>query len=99
MKQPNGPQQPNDNQTEVKADIITPAEKPRKQNKTKIRFRQNLDTKAKSNYRGSAENPAHQKFYIHFFIDNSNVNFILYTLSCPKLNSGQLKAYKLMFAL
>ena len=47
-------------------------------------------TKAKSNYRGSAENPATQKFYIHF---------ILYTLSCPKLKSGQLKVYKLMFAL
>ena len=56
-------------------------------------------TKAKSNYRGSAENPATQKFYIHFFMDNSNVNFILYTLSCPKLKSGQLKVYKLMFAL
>ena len=37
------------------------------------------------------ENPAHQKFFIHFFIDISNVNFILYNLSCPKLNSGQLK--------
>ena len=45
------------------------------------------------------ENQAVQKFYIHFFIDNSNVNFILYTLSCPKLKSGQLKVYKLMFAL
>ena len=56
-------------------------------------------TKAKSNYRGSAENPAHQNFFIHFFIDNSNVNFILYNLSCPKLKSGQLKVYKLMFAL
>ena len=56
-------------------------------------------TKAKSNYRGSAENPAIQKFYIHFFIDNYNVNFILYTWSCPKLKSGQLKVYKLMFAL
>ena len=31
MKQPNGPQQPDDNQTEVKADIITPTEKPIKQ--------------------------------------------------------------------
>ena len=48
-------------------------------------------TKAKSNYCGSAENPAHQKFCIHFFIDNSNVNFILYNLSCPKLKSGQLE--------
>ena len=57
------------------------------------------EAKAKSNYRGSAENQAVQKFYIHFFIDNSNVNFILYTLSCPKLKSGQLKVYKLMFAL
>ena len=48
MKQPNGPQQPNDNQAKVKADIITPAEKPIKQNKTKIRFKQNLDTAGSS---------------------------------------------------
>ena len=47
-------------------------------------------SKAKSNYRGYAENPAIQKFHIHFFIDNSNVNFILYTLSCPNLKTGQL---------
>ena len=45
------------------------------------------------------ENPATQKFYIHFFMDNSNVNFILYTLSCPKLKSGQFKVHKLRFAL
>ena len=45
------------------------------------------------------ENQAVQKFYIHFFIDNSNVNFILYTLSCPKLKSRQLKVNKLMSAL
>ena len=56
-------------------------------------------TKAKSNYRGSAKNPATQNFFINFFIDNSNVNFIWYNLSCPKLKSGQLKVYKLMFAL
>ena len=62
-------------------------------------LRKKLRPKAKSNYRGSAENPATQKFYIHFFMDNSNVNFILYNLSCPKLKSGQLKVYKLMFAL
>ena len=36
------------------------------------------DAKAKSNYRGSAENPATQNFIFIFFIDNSNVNFILY---------------------
>ena len=47
-------------------------------------------TKAKSNYRGSAENPAHQKFYIHFFIDNSNANLSLFALSCPDFNLGQL---------
>ena len=45
------------------------------------------------------ENPAIQKFYIHFFIDNSNANMSLHTLSCPKLEFGQLKAYKLMLAL
>jgi hypothetical protein len=32
-------------------------------------------------------------------IDNFNVNISLHTLSCPKLKFGQLKAYKLMFAL
>ena len=29
------------------------------------------------------KNQATQKFYIHFFIDNSNVYISLYTLSCP----------------
>ena len=62
-------------------------------------FRLSHFTKAKSNYRGYIENPAHQKFYIHFFIDNSNANISLHTLSCPKLKFGQLKAYRLMFAL
>ena len=42
---------------------------------------------------------SHPKFHIHFFIDNFNVNISLHTLSCPKLKFGQLKAYKLMFAL
>ena len=56
-------------------------------------------TKAKSNYRGYIKNPAHQKFFIHFFIDNSNANISLNTLSCPKSKFGQLKAYRLMFAL
>jgi hypothetical protein len=31
------------------------------------------------------ENPAIQFFFIHFFVDNSNANISLYTLSCPKL--------------
>ena len=56
-------------------------------------------TKAKSNYREYDQNPAIQKFYIHFFINNFNVNVSLHTLNCPKLKFGQLKAYKLMFAL
>ena len=47
---------------------------------------------------GITKNPATQKFYIHFFIDNSNANISLYALSCPKLKFGQLKAYILMFA-
>ena len=32
---------------------------------------------------GISKNPAHQKLYIHFFIDNSNANISLYTLSGP----------------
>ena len=59
----------------------------------------NAAVKAKSNYRGYDQNPATQKFYIHFFIDNFNVNISLHTLSCSKSKFGQLKAYKLMFAL
>ena len=45
------------------------------------------------------ENPAIQKFYVHFFIDNSNANISLYTLSCPDFNLGQLKVYKMKFTL
>ena len=48
---------------------------------------------------GITENPADQIFYIHFFINNSNANISLYALSCPKLKFGQLKIYKVMFAL
>ena len=42
---------------------------------------------------------SHPKFYIHFFIDNSNANISLYTLSCQNFNLGQLKVCKLMFTL
>ena len=42
---------------------------------------------------------SHPKFYIHFFIDNSNANISLYALSCPNFNLGQLKVCKLMFTL
>ena len=45
------------------------------------------------------ENPAIQKIYIHFFIDNSNANISLYTLSCPDFNLGQLKVHKMKFTL
>ena len=48
---------------------------------------------------GITKNPAIQKFYIHFFIDNSNANISLYTLSCPDFNLGQLKVYKMKFTL
>ena len=47
---------------------------------------------------GITKNLAIQKKIIHFFIDNSNANISLNTLSCPKLKFGQLKASKLMFA-
>ena len=40
------------------------------------------------------KNPATQKFYIHFFIDNSNA-ISLYTLSCPKLKSMSFHLYSL----
>ena len=55
--------------------------------------------KPKAIIAGITENPAIQIFLIHFFIDNSNANTSLYTLSCSKLKFGQLKVYKLMFAL
>ena len=48
---------------------------------------------------GISKNPANQKFFIHFFIDNSNANIRLYALSCLNLDLGQLKVCKLMFAL
>ena len=48
---------------------------------------------------GMTKNPAIQKFYVHFFIDNSNANINLYALSCPNFNLGQLKVCKLMFTL
>ena len=48
---------------------------------------------------GITKNPAIQKLFIHFFIDNSNANISLYALSCPNFNLGQLKVCKLMFAL
>ena len=48
---------------------------------------------------GISKNPAYQKFYIHFFIDNYNANISLYALSCPNLVLGQLKVCKMMFAL
>ena len=55
--------------------------------------------KPKAIIAGITENPAAQILFIHFFIDNSNANVSLYTLSCPKLKFEQLKVYKLMFAL
>ena len=45
------------------------------------------------------KNPGIKKIFIHFFIDDSNANISLHTLSCPKSKFGQLKAYRLMFAL
>ena len=45
------------------------------------------------------KNQAVQKFYIHFFIDNSNADISLLTLSCLDFNLGQLKVYKMKFTL
>ena len=45
------------------------------------------------------KNPAHQKFYIHFFIDNYNANIGLYPLSCPEFDLRQLTVYKRKFTL
>ena len=58
-----------------------------------------LFLKPKAIIAGITENPAIQKNFIHFFINNSKANISLHSLSCPKLKFGQLKAYKLMFAL
>jgi hypothetical protein len=41
--------------------------------------------KPKAIIAGITENPATQFLFIHFFIDNSNANISMYTLSCPKL--------------
>jgi hypothetical protein len=38
------------------------------------------------------------KKFIFIFIDNSDANISLFTLSCPDFNLGQLKVYKLKFA-
>ena len=40
---------------------------------------------------GKSENPADQKLYIHFFIDNLIANISLYALSWPKLNFGSFE--------
>ena len=34
------------------------------------------------------KNPANQKFYIHFFIDNYNANISLYTLRFRRVKKG-----------
>ena len=39
------------------------------------------------------ENPAIQKFYIHFFIDIFNANISLFTFSCQDFNLGQHEVY------
>ena len=61
-----------------------------------------VDTKGRCNYGVDLwynQKSSHPKFFIHFFIDNSNANISLYALSCPNFNLGQLKVCKLMFAL
>ena len=55
--------------------------------------------KPKAIIAGIAKTKQSKNFFIHFFIDNSNANISMYALSCPNFNLGQLKAYKLMFAL
>ena len=40
---------------------------------------------------GKSENPAEQKQFIHFFIDNLIANIRLYALSWPKLNFGSFE--------
>ena len=44
------------------------------------------------------KNQATQKFCIHFFIDSSNANISLYTISCPDFHLGQLRLYKMKFS-
>ena len=53
-----------------------------------------LFSKAKSNYRGYNQKSSSPIFLFIFFIDNSNANISLHTLSCPKWKFEQLKVYK-----
>ena len=43
------------------------------------------------------KNPAVQKFYIHFSIENFITNISLYALSWPKLNFGCYLTFEIIF--
>ena len=51
--------------------------------------------KPKAIIAGLTENPAAQISFIDFFIDNSNANINLYTLSCPKLKLGYYLSFEI----
>jgi biotin transporter BioY len=46
---------------------------------------------------GKSENPADQKKFICFFIDNLIANISLYALSWPKLNFGCYLIFEIIF--
>ena len=46
---------------------------------------------------GKSENPADQKKFICFFIDNLIANISLYALSWPKLNFGCYLTFEIIF--
>jgi hypothetical protein len=54
------------------------------------------ELKPKAIIAGITENPATQFVFIHFFIDNSNANISLYTLSCPKLKSRYYLTFEII---
>ena len=61
-----------------------------------------VDTKGRCNYGVDLwynQKSSHPKFFIHFFIDNSNANISLYALNCPKMNFGYYLTFEIIFKL
>ena len=60
-------------------------------------FKMSLALKTVAFIAGKSENPADQKKFIHFFIDNLIANISLYALSWPKLNFGFYLTFEIIF--